>query len=418
MQIKNNKGIMEDKTTFVPYGRQWIDEDDIQAVVGVLRSDRLTQGPKIEEFENALAEYCKAKYAVAVNSATSALHIACIAAEVVSGDEVITSSITFVASANCAVYCNAKPVFADIDPKTYNIDPMEIEKKINSHTRAIIPVHFAGQSCDMESIYKIIKKKEEEFNKKIFIIEDACHALGSIYKNKKVGDCTFSDMTVMSFHPVKHITTGEGGAVLTNDETLYKKLKRLKSHGITFNPKEFVNNDLALQSLNSGGIKPLLNPWYYEQTDLGYNYRLTDIQCALGLSQLKKLDIFRKRRREIVNKYNAAFRDAKFVHIPCEDDKCNSNFHLYVLLFDFEKIGIERARLMLELKSKGIQTQVHYIPVYLQPFYQKHFGTKWGDCQNAEHYYQRCLSMPLFPAMADQDVERVVEEINNLVRSE
>jgi len=239
MQIKNNKGIMEDKTTFVPYGRQWIDEDDIQAVVGVLRSDRLTQGPKIEEFENALAEYCKAKYAVAVNSATSALHIACIAAEVVSGDEVITSSITFVASANCAVYCNAKPVFADIDPKTYNIDPMEIEKKINSHTRAIIPVHFAGQSCDMESIYKIIKKKEEEFNKKIFIIEDACHALGSIYKNKKVGDCTFSDMTVMSFHPVKHITTGEGGAVLTNDETLYKKLKRLKSHGITFNPKEY-----------------------------------------------------------------------------------------------------------------------------------------------------------------------------------
>ena len=413
MQIKNNKGIMEDKTTFVPYGRQWIDEDDIQAVVGVLRSDRLTQGPKIEEFENALAEYCEAKYAVAVNSATSALHIACIAAEVGSGDEVITSPITFVASANCAVYCNAKPVFADIDPKTYNIDPKEIEKKINSRTKAVIPVHFAGQSCDMESIYKIIKKKEEEFNKKIFIIEDACHALGSIYKNKKVGDCTFSDMTVMSFHPVKHITTGEGGAVLTNDEMLYKKLKKHRSHGIAVIPEEFINTDLAFQPATSDA-PPMLNPWYYEQVDLGYNYRLTDIQCALGLSQLKKLDMFCMRRKEIVAKYNAAFKNTDYVTIPFEDNQCNSNFHLYVLLFDFKKINTDRARFMLKLKSKDIQTQVHYIPVYLQPFYRVRFGTNRECYTHAEKYYQRCLSIPLFPAMTDDDVKKVIKVIKEV----
>lgn len=413
MQIKNNKGIMEDKTTFVPYGRQWIDEDDIQAVVGVLRSDRLTQGPKIEEFENALAEYCEAKYAVAVNSATSALHIACIAAEVGSGDEVITSPITFVASANCAVYCNAKPVFADIDTKTYNIDPKEIEKKINSRTKAVIPVHFAGQSCDMESIYKIIKKKEGEFNKKIFIIEDACHALGSIYKNKKVGDCTFSDMTVMSFHPVKHITTGEGGAVLTNDKMLYKKLKKHRSHGIAVIPEEFINTDLAFHPATSDA-SPMLNPWYYEQVDLGYNYRLTDIQCALGLSQLKKLDMFCMRRKEIVANYNAVFKNTDYVTIPFEDNQCNSNFHLYVLLFDFEKINTDRARFMLKLKSKDIQTQVHYIPVHLQPFYRKRFGTNRECYPHAEKYYQRCLSIPLFPAMTDDDVKKVIKVIKEV----
>ena len=398
------------KIKIIPYGHQWLDDNDIKEVIKVLKGDWLTQGPKIEEFEKAVAKYCGAKYGVAVSSGTAALHAAYSVAGISSGDEIITTPMTFAATANAAVFCGARPVFVDIRSDTLNINSELIEGLITSKTKAIVPVDFAGHPCDYEEIFKIARKHN------LLVIEDACHALGAKYKGKKVG--SFSDMTILSFHPVKHITTGEGGAVLTNDETLYKKLKRLKSHGITFNPKEFVNNDLALQSLNSGGIKPLLNPWYYEQTDLGYNYRLTDIQCALGLSQLKKLDIFRKRRREIVNKYNAAFRDAKFVHIPCEDDKCNSNFHLYVLLFDFEKIGIERARLMLELKSKGIQTQVHYIPVYLQPFYQKHFGTKWGDCQNAEHYYQRCLSMPLFPAMADQDVERVVEEINNLVRSE
>lgn len=403
------------KAKFIPYARQNISESDIRFVVNVLRSDRLTQGPVVEEFERALSAYCDARYAVAMNSGTSALHAACLAAGVGKGDEVITSPITFVASANCAVYCSAKPVFADIDTKTYNIDPVEIERKITSRTKAVIPVHFAGQSCDMESIYTIIKAAELKFGHKIYIIEDACHVLGSLYKGNKVGSGIYSDMTVMSFHPVKHITTGEGGMALTNDEVLCKNLKRLRSHGITSSPDEFVNTDLAFRP-SATGTQPLANPWYYEQSGLGYNYRLTDIQSALGLSQLKKIDAFRMRRREIVDKYNDAFKDVEFVTIPFEDTNCDSNFHLYVLLFDFGRIGINRAEFMLKLKEQGVQTQVHYIPVYLQPFYQKTFGTKWGDCSNAEYYYKKCLSLPLFPAMTDQDVEKVIVAVAEAIR--
>ena len=415
-EIKRNISTVQEQSTIIPYGRQWIDENDIQEVISLMRSERITQGPKVEEFEDALAEYCGAKYAVAVNSGTSALHIACLAAEVKEGDEVITSPITFVASANCAVYCGAKPVFADIDFKTYNVAIDEIRNKINMQTRAVIPVHFAGQSCDMESIRKVIKNKEEEFGNKIFIIEDASHALGSFYKDKYVGSCAFSDMTVMSFHPVKHITTGEGGAVLTNDEMLYKKLKRLRSHGITNTPGEFVYNDLAFHSSRNGDQR-LMNPWYYEQVDLGYNYRITDIQCALGISQLKRLHDFCDRRHEIANMYNEAFSGIESIQIPFESKDCNSNFHLYVLLINFNQIGMERIQLMNELKKCGIQTQVHYIPVYTQPFYQKTFGTNWGDCPNAEEYYQKCLTIPLYPTMSDSDVERVIFEVTNIARS-
>lgn len=394
-EIRKSQVETQKKSVLIPYGRHRIDVNDIQAVVNVLRSGRITQGPMVEEFENALPKYCEAKYAVSVNSGTSALHIACLTAGIKGGDEVITSPITFVASANSFVYCGAKPVFADIDRRIYNISPLEIERKITKKTKAVIPVHFAGQSCDMEMISQVVRRAEKKYGHKIFIIEDACHALGSKYKDTKVGSCTFSDMSVLSFHPVKHITTGEGGAVLINNESLYRKLKRLRSHGITSNPSEFVASKIQ-------------DPWYYEQIDLGYNYRITDIQCALGLSQLKKIDMFRKRRREIVDKYNDAFKNTEFVHIPFEDNNCDSNFHLYVLLFDFEKIGIDRARFMLELKRRGIQTQVHYIPVHLQPFYRKHFGTNWGDCPNAERYYSKCLSIPLYPAMTDQDVKRVI----------
>lgn len=401
----------------IPYGRQWIDENDIQSVVTILRSDRLTQGPKVEEFEKTLAEYCGAKYAVAVNSATSALHIACLAANIGSEDEVITSPITFVASSNCTVYCGARPVFADIDPDTYNVAPLEIEKKFNSRTKAIIPVHFAGQSCDMDSISQIVRTKEKEFNKKIFIIEDACHALGSRYKGNRVGACTFSDMVVMSFHPVKHITTGEGGMVLTNDESLYKRLKLLRSHGITSNPEEFICRDQAFQTAAIGS-KPVINPWYYEQVELGYNYRITDIQCALGISQLKKLDEFNDLRRKIITTYNEVFSTIEYIKTPFESKDCDSNFHLYVLRIDFKKLGIERGQFMNELKKDGIQTQVHYIPVYTQPFYQKKYNTNWGDCPNAEKYYQQCLSIPLFPAMSNHEVEKVVDKINCLVQIE
>lgn len=411
--VRHNTTSVRDDLQPIPYGRQWIDENDVQNVIDVLHSAWLTQGPIIEEFENALSEYCGVKYAVAVNSGTSALHIACLVSGVKDGDEVITSPISFVASANCAIYCGARPVFADIGLETYNISPEEIEKKITPLTKALIPVHFAGQSCDMERIHEIVKDSERNFNHKIFIIEDACHALGAIYKGKKVGACTYSDMSVMSFHPVKHITTGEGGVVLTNGETLYKKLRRLRSHGITNTPGEFVYNSLAYQDTGTND-QPLKKPWYYEQVDLGYNYRITDIQCALGLSQFKKLGNFCKRRREIVNRYNEAFCDMESIKIPFESEDCNSNFHLYVLLFDFDRIGIGRSQFMIELRNRGVQTQVHYIPVYTQPYFQNKFATRWGDCPNAEKYYQQCLSIPLHPSMTDQDVTKVIEEIKSL----
>ncbi|MCP4160200.1 MAG: UDP-4-amino-4,6-dideoxy-N-acetyl-beta-L-altrosamine transaminase [Deltaproteobacteria bacterium] len=395
----------------IPYGRQCIDDEDIQAVIEVLRSDLITQGPKTDEFESALCNYTNAEYAVAVNSGTSALHIACLAAGVQKGDEVITSPITFVASANCAVYCGGKPIFADIDPKTYNISVQEIERRINKKTKAIIPVHFAGQSCDMEAVKQVVSGAEKKYGHKIYIIEDACHALGSKYKGYDVGSCFFSDMTVMSFHPVKHITTGEGGVVFTNNKELQKKLKMLRSHGITGEPEEFLSKDLAFASHNSKSS----NPWYYEQQVIGYNYRITNIQSALGLSQLKKINDFCNRRREIVNRYNIAFKDFEFLKIPFEDSNCDSNFHLYVLLFDFEAMGLNRAQLMFSLRERGFNTQVHYIPVHLQNFYRKNFKTDWGNFPNAENYYQRCLSIPLYPSMNQRDIERVIESIANQV---
>lgn len=403
-----------DKKPFLNYGKQSIDEDDIQAVVDVLKSTNLTQGPKVAEFEEALCRYTGARFAVACNSGTSALHMACLATEVEPGNEVITLPITFVASANCAVYCGARPVFADIDPLTYNLSPSELEKKITKNTRVIIPVHFAGQSCDMAAIKQIKEEAEKRYNRKIYLVEDASHALGSLYKGIQVGSCSFSDMTVMSFHPVKHITTGEGGVVFTNDAILHSKLRKLRSHGITSDQSEFLNHDLAFQP-SQAGSSMVANPWYYEQITLGYNYRITDIQCALGLSQLKKLEAFRKRRRDIVNLYNAVFRNVQHVTTPFESPDCDSNFHLYVLLFDFEEININRATFMTKLKRKGIQTQVHYIPVHLQPFYRNHFGTNSGDCPIAEDYYTKCLSIPLHPSLTDRDVERVIIEIKNMI---
>jgi len=400
---------------WIPYGRQSIDRHDIRSIIEVLNSTNLTQGRKVGEFEAALCDQTDARFGISLNSGTSALHIACLTAGVSPGDEVITSPNTFVASANCAVYCGARPVFADINPKTYNISPLAVEHKITARTKAIIPVHFAGQSCDMKAICRVVKGAEKKYGHKIFIIEDACHALGSFYNDKKVGSCFFSDMTVMSFHPVKHITTGEGGAVLTNEESLSRKLSLLRSHGITGDPEEFFNKDLAFLGGNPSPSAEV-NPWYYEQIALGFNYRITDIQCALGLSQLQKLHSFRKRRREIVDQYNLAFKDLRFVHIPLEARNCQSNFHLYVLLFDFEKIGLSRAELIGKLKTKGIQTQVHYIPVYLHSYYQRNFGTGLGDCPLAEEYYRKCLSIPLHPGLKDTDVKRIIKEIKKIAR--
>lgn len=398
----------------LPYGRQWIDEDDIKAVVEVLRSDWLTQGPKVEEFEKAVAQYCGAKYAVAVSSGTAALHLACLVSGIKEGDEVITTPITFVASANCIVYCGGKPVFADIDKDTYNIDPAEIKKKITSKTKAIIPVHFSGLPCDMEAIKKIAEDHD------LVIIEDACHALGAEWQDingkwHKVGSCSHSDMTVFSFHPVKHITTGEGGAVLTNNEKFYEKLLFFRNHGITKDTEKFTNKDLAF-SLNPESLIHNPNPWYYEMYGLGFNYRLTDIQCALGRSQLKKLDSFITRRREIAAIYSKAFEDVEYIKIPIEPKGRRSAYHLYVLQIDFEKLGKSRADVMNELRGKGIGTQVHYIPLHLQPYYKRSFGCKKGDYPAAEGYYDKTLSLPVYPRMTDKEIEKVADSVADVLK--
>lgn len=392
----------------IGYSRQSIDESDIDSVTAVLKSSNLTQGSKVGEFEQALCKYTGAKYAVAVSSGTAALHIACLAAGLKKGDEFITSSNTFVASANCGVYCGARPVFADISKDTYNVDPQEIKGKIISKTRVVIPVHFAGQICDMAEIKKIVQVKQDRCKEKIFIIEDASHALGSVYKGAKAGSCSYSDMTVMSFHPVKHITTGEGGVVFTNDGKLYNRLKLLRSHGITNNEDDLLSKE---QAYGSNG----LNPWYYEQQALGFNYRITDIQCALGISQLEKIDYFLRRRRRIFETYNNVFADNKLITLPFESRDCFTNWHLYVLQIDFDALGKDRADIIKRLKVKGVGTQVHYIPVHTQPFYRKNFGTSWGDCPRAEAYYKKCLSIPIFPAMSNEGINKVVNSLSEVL---
>ncbi len=382
---------------FISYGKQWIDKDDEKAVLGVLKSDFLTQGSKVEEFEKAISDYVGAKYCVAVSNGTAALHLAVMALQIERGNEGITSPNTFVASSNALLYSDLKPIFADIDERTYNIDPEEIRKRITSKTKIVIPVHFAGQSADMKNITKIAKAK------KIFIVEDASHAIGSNYKDgSRVGSCKYSDMTTFSFHPVKTITTGEGGAITTNNRKLYEKLLQLRTHGVTKDPRQLKQNP---------------GPWYYEMQTIGFNYRLTDIQCALGISQLKRLNGFIKRRRQIITKYNLAFSKMDNVTIPYEVTGLKSAFHLYVLKIDFKKIGKSRADLMADLKNHGIGTQVHYIPVHLQPYYQSSFGYKKGDYPMAEKYYEQCLSLPLYPKMSDKDVEYVISKVKHTISS-
>lgn len=380
------------RSTYLSYGKQWIDDNDIETVVKVLKSDYLTTGPNVRAFEEKVAEYVGSKYAVAVSNGTAALHAACFAAGIGEGDEVITTPMTFAASSNCVLYCKGTTIFVDIDSKTYNIDVNKIEDKITSRTKAIIPVDFTGQAVDMDKL----KELADKYN--LLIIEDAAHALGSEYKGKKIG--TLADMTAFSFHPVKPITTAEGGMVVTNNKKLYERLKLFRTHGITRDEKAMTKNE---------------GPWYYEQVDLGYNYRITDLQCALGISQMSKIDAFINRRREIVNQYNTAFKDlSEFIDTPYEAEYSNSGWHLYIIKLKLDKLNITRKEIFEALKAENIGVNVHYIPVYLHPYYEK-LGYEKGLCPEAEKLYESIITIPLFPKMSDGDVGDVIKAVKKVV---
>lgn len=378
------------------YAHQNIIQNDIDEVEKVLRSDFLTQGPALERFEKSVAEYCGAKYAVAVTNATSALHIACLAEGLQAGDVLWTSPITFVASANCGRYCGADVDFVDIDEKTYNLSPDELEKKLATATKipkVVVAVHLAGQPCDMEKIDQLAKKYH------FAVIEDASHALGATFEEKKVGACDFSDMTIFSFHPVKIITTGEGGMILTNKKDLYEKLCLLRSHGIT-RDKKFMQRDCSA-------------PWYYEQLDLGFNYRMTDIQAALGYSQMQRLDDFLKRRRYLAKRYNELLKDLPVV-LPYQDERTNSSWHLYIVRVDFSRMKKTKEDVFAEMRARGIALNLHYIPVHTQPYY----GRNPEDFPKAMHYYEEAFTLPLYVNLTDEEQEKVVSDLREVLCEE
>lgn len=393
----------------VPYGKQSIDNDDIQAVVEVLKSNFITQGPKIKEFEDKLAEYCGAKYAVAFNSGTSALHGAYFATGLSKDDEFITSPMTFAATSNAGVYLGARPIFVDIEEDTGNIDCEKIEGKITNKTKLIVPIHYAGHPCDMTKIKEIADK----YNLKV--VEDGCHALGAKLKVQSsrfkvqrstfnVGSCQFSDMTVFSFHPVKHITTGEGGAVLTNKQEYYEKLLMFRNHGITKDSSKF-----NVQS------STFVGEWYYEMQLLGYNYRMTDIQAALGVSQLKKLDSFVEKRRGIVQKYNEIFVNNPYFELPVEKEYAYNSYHLYPIKLK-DSLKQKKRELFNKLRECGVGVQVHYIPVYFHPFYQD-LGYENGLCPKAEEFYRSEISLPIYPGMTNEELDFVVNKVQEVFES-
>ncbi len=374
----------------LPYGRQWLDESDIDAVVSVLRSDWLTQGPWVPEFEAAIANFCEARYAVAFSSGTAALHGACHVAGIGLGDEVITTPITFAASANCVRQCGGQPIFADIEDDTCTLDPYAVARAMTSRTRAIIPVDFAGHPCQMNDIRALATRHG------LTVIEDAAHALGAQYRGQPVG--SMADMTVFSFHPVKILTTGEGGMVVTNREDLYERLRRFRNHGIT----------------RDASVHP---PWFYEQHELGINGRMTDIQAALGVSQLAKVRQFFDLRRAIVDRYQAAFADIPELRRPVEMNEVGSAWHLYVIRLRLESLEWTRRDVFETLRTRGLGVQVHYIPVYTHPYYRRHesCGTPPVRCERAEQYYEEAISLPLFPKMTDDDVEYVIQTVHEVI---
>jgi UDP-4-amino-4,6-dideoxy-N-acetyl-beta-L-altrosamine transaminase len=381
----------------IPYARQSINQGDIDAVVEVLKSDYLTQGPVVPQFESAVAYLVHAKHAVTGNSATSLLHIACLALGVGKGDIVWTSPISFAASANCALYCGAEVDFVDVDPDTFNMsvtalaEKLETAKKTNSLPKVIIPVHMGGQSCEMEEISALARKHG------ISIIEDASHAIGGFYNSQRIGDCAYSDITVFSFHPVKIITTGEGGMATTQNDSLAEKMRSLRSHGITRDEHDYINA--------SDG------PWYYEQQDLGFNYRLTDIAAALGISQLSRIDSFIETRNDIAKRYDSAFSTTK-IKMPRVLPECTSAFHLYICRFDFASANISRIQLFESLKQDGVMLNLHYIPIYRHPYYQK-LGFIPSNFPHAEQFYAEAFSIPMFVGLDEKDQESVVSQLLN-----
>lgn len=380
---------------YIPYGRQAITSVDIDAVVAVLRSDFLTQGPAVPLFEKTVAAYCGATEAVAVNSATSALHIACLALGLGAGDRLWTSPNTFVASANCARYCGAEVDFVDIDSRTYNLCPRKLEEKLqlareqNRLPKIVIPVHFAGQSCDMAAIWRLAN----EYGFKV--LEDASHAIGGRYRDQAVGCCAYSHATVFSFHPVKIVTTAEGGLVTTNDRQVAERLRLLRSHGITRD--------------ESAMVGPIAGPWYYEQIDLGFNYRMTDLQAALGVSQMTRLEHFLSRRKEIAARYDQAFEDFP-LQLPYQEKYQASAWHLYVI----QLLEHDRSSVFQALRRAGVGANVHYIPVHMQPYYRR-LGCRPGQCPEAERYYSRAVSLPLFPTLTNSQQDAVIEVLRRVM---
>lgn len=386
------------KKKVIPYGKQIISQSDIDAVVAVLESDWLTQGPKVPEFEHAIAEYCTVKYASATNSATSALHLACLALDVGEGDIIWTSPISFVASSNCALYCGANVDFVDIDLETGNMSIAALENKLiqaqkqKSLPKVVIPVHLAGQPCDMAAINSLAKKYSFQ------VIEDASHAIGAKYKDKPVGSCDYSDITVFSFHPVKIITSAEGGVAVTNSQKLDNKIKRLRSHGVTANPAEMT--------------EPSHGPWYYQQLELGFNYRMTELQAALGLNQLKQLDNFVATRNKLAQAYTSSIDNSNIEHLT-QSSNSYSSYHLYIIRL-INSAPAKHKQIISGLREQGIIAHLHYIPIHLQPYYQK-LGFTNGDFPNAETYYNQAITLPLHPAMDEQDLCYILDSLQSLL---